>query len=260
MESLQKKHKTPVATEGETCDLVPVATEGKTCDLVPVAAEGKTCDLVLFGDYMFPESNWKGEIPSEPIAVSTTDPKPGAPKETQVRVFAMGNVSGSKYWEAPGSKDHAEEVNDDAWLPQIVADELHERIVEEGRDSVAPGEFIEEACNESGESLLVVDAALLKKRCKAFYSMLVAKRMVAKFVLHKFFVNHVRPVSTMAVALKFIQQGTSLEEAQATTWVQYSCTSPTHGSLAHSIDITLLTIFIASTGLNSFLRNFAKTR
>jgi len=175
-----------------------------------------TCDLVIFGDYMFPEPDWKGEIPSEPIAVSTTDPEPDAPNETQVRVFAMGNVSGSKYWEPLGSEGQVEAYNDGLWLPQIIADELHERIVEEGMDSVARGEFIEEACNESGESVLVVDATLLKKRCKAFYSMLVAKRILGGLALKRFFMNHVCPRSTMRMAKKFIEQGTSLPEAHAT--------------------------------------------
>lgn len=170
--------------------------------------------MVLFGDYVSLDENWKGEIPLAPIAVSTTGPEPDVPT---VRVFVAGVVSGSKYWGSPGSEAHTEEVDDEVWLPQIVADDVRKRMVQEGRESVARGKFIEEARNESGESVLVVDATLLKKRYKAFYSMLVAKRMVGKFVLHKFFVKHVRPVSTMAVALEFIRHGTSLAEARATT-------------------------------------------
>ena len=184
-----------------------------------------TCDLVLFGDYMLPGPDWTGEIPLTPIAVSPADPNHDAPT---VRVFTMGDVSGSKYWEVPGSEGHAEKIYEESWLPQIVANELHERIINEGRDSVPRGEFIEEACNEGGESVLVVDAALLKRRHKAFYSMLLAKRIVGKLMLSKFFFYFVRPASTKAVALKFIEQGTSLDEALDTTSVPYSSLRDTH--------------------------------
>lgn len=206
-------------------------------------------DVVLFGDYHFPESNWKGEIPLTPIAVSTTDPKPDVPI---VRVFTVAMDHGSKYWEPQNSEDHCEAVNRGTWLPQVVANELHDRMVKEGRDSVASGNFIEEACNESGETILVVDVKWLKRNYMAFYSMLVAKRMVGKFVIRKFFAKHVRPVSTMAIALKFIQHGTSLEEAQATTYVP--CLP-----VVLFMDVVWLTCRCDFTGSSSSRTSFAKT-
>ena len=112
----------------------------------------KTCDVVLFGDYCLPSPEWKGELPLRPIAVSTSKPTADVPV---VRVFAMGDVSGSKYWELPGSEGHAEKVAIELWLPQVVANELYERMLSEGEESVPRGEFIEEACNEGGESVLV---------------------------------------------------------------------------------------------------------
>ena len=179
-----------------------------------------TCDLVLFGDYMLPSHDWTGDIPLTPLAVSSCDwtgdipltPLPvslsGAKQEAfTVRVFAMCNFPGSKYWEMPGSEEHTDAILDDSWFPQIVADQIHERIVDKGRGSVPQGKFIEEACNEFAESVLVVDAALLKQRHKAFRSILLAKRMRASLLLRKFFEEYVRGASTKAVALKFIAQG-----------------------------------------------------
>ena len=75
----------------------------------------------------------------------------------------MGDVSGSKYWELPGSDECAKKVVEGQWLPQIIANELHERMLSEGVESVPRGEFMEEACNEEGESVLV----LLKPICFA---------------------------------------------------------------------------------------------
>lgn len=218
-------------------------------ELAAPATELAALDVVLFGDYHFPESNWKGEIPLTPIAVSTTDPRPDVPT---VRVFTMVMNCGRKYWEVLGSEDHCEAVNCGTWLPQVVADELHDRMVEEGRDSVASGNFIEEALNESGESILVADAKLLKRNYMAFYSMLVAKRRMGNFKICKFFAEHVRPVSTMARALKFIQNGTSLEEAQATTYVP--CLP-----VVLFMDVVWLTCRCDFTGSSSSRTSFAKT-
>ena len=174
-------------------------------------------DLVLFGDYVSPPFHWKGETPLTPIAVSGI-----------VRVFTADIYSGSKYWGAPGSNSHAEELCDGIWLPQLVADELHERIVQEGRGSIVEGKFIEEAYTMNRESILVVDKTLLKKRYMAFYSMLMVKRKAGKVLLHKFFVERVLPFSTKKIASKFIKDGTSLEEASTMTWVPYPCAFSTH--------------------------------
>jgi hypothetical protein len=118
-------------------------TADDTCD---------TCDLVLVGDfYDFPKE-WRGEKDAKHLAISQSTPTIHAPA---VRVFAVGNVTGSKYWEHIGTDDYLTRVSEDAWLPQIVANELHERIISEGEESVPRGEFIEEALNDSGESILV---------------------------------------------------------------------------------------------------------
>ena len=177
-----------------------------------------TCDLVLFGDYMLPSHDWTGDIPLTPLPVSSGGFKQEA---FTVRVFAMCNFPGSKYWEMPGSEEHTDAILDDSWFPQIVADQIHERIVDNGRGSVPQGKFIEEACNEFAESVLVVDAALLKQRHKAFRSILLAKRMRASLLLRKFFDEYVRGASTKAVALKFIAQGISLKQARDTTSVSH---------------------------------------
>lgn len=190
-----------------------------------------TCDLVLFGDYMLPSHDWTGDIPLTPLAVCSA----GANQEAfTVRIFAMSHSPGTKYWEMPGSVEHAEAISDDSWFPQIVADEIYERIERKGRDSVPQGEFIEEACNRFEESVLVVDAALLKQRHKAFRSILLAKRIMGSLCLRKFFFEYVRGFSTKAVALKFMTQGILLKQAHDTTSVSHYFPSASH-TLVHEI-------------------------
>jgi hypothetical protein len=172
-------------------------------------------NLVLVGDYQSLLKLWTTEFDvHNPLYVSTV---PISSKVPRVCVFALGVVTGAKYWEQPGSKAHATKVESGDWLPQMVANELQNRIVEEGEDSVPRGEFIEEACNVDGESILVVDAQLLREQHSKFLSMFKVKGFVAKFVMRRFFSNHVTPHTTRAVAAKFCANGTSLDEAESLT-------------------------------------------
>jgi hypothetical protein len=108
-------------------------------------------DLVLVGDYCQhpPLVEWnKGLLPLCPIAESTLG---------LVRVFAMCDIYGGKYWEIPGSEGYAAKVAEGLWLPQIVANDLQMRILSDGEDSVPLEMFIEEVYNhDDGESLLVI--------------------------------------------------------------------------------------------------------
>lgn len=170
------------------------------------------CDLVLVGDYWLPSGNWKGEMPMLPIAMS--EAIPGVP---QVRVFSTGNLGGSKYWELPGSAGWAEKVEGGAWLPSIVAKEMHERVVMEGLQAAVPrGEFIEEACNEAGESILVVDAELFRQKWRQILAVLTGKRLVAGSIVGRLCLRFVRERGTRALAARFCQSGVSFEEAQCT--------------------------------------------
>ena len=171
--------------------------------------------LVIVGDYQSLLKPWTAEFDVDnPLYVSTV---PISSKVPRVYVYALGVVTGAKYWEQPGSKEHTIKVESGDWLPQMVANELQLRIVNEGEESVPRGEFIEEACNEDGESILVVDAQLLREKYHAFLAMFNVKRFVAKFVMRRFFSNHVTLHTTRAVAAKFCANGTSLDEAEKLT-------------------------------------------
>ena len=175
----------------------------------------KPLRLLIVGDYQSLLKPWTAEFDVEtPLYVSIV---PISSKVPRVYVYALGVVTGAKYWEQPGSKEHSTKVESGDWLPQMVANELQTRIVEEGEESVPRGEFIEEACNEDGESVLVVDAQLLREKHGKFLSMFKMKGFVAKFVMRRFFNNHVTPRTIRAVAAKFCANGTSLDEAESLT-------------------------------------------
>jgi hypothetical protein len=77
---------------------------------------------------------WEGEHSLHPIAVSASDPS--------VRVFSLGGVVACKYWPAGNFSDE---------LPQLVANELHARLLQQERQGI----FIEEVRGADGESMLV---------------------------------------------------------------------------------------------------------
>mmetsp|Transcript_23312 Transcript_23312/g.58437 ORF Transcript_23312/g.58437 Transcript_23312/m.58437 type:complete len:1029 (+) Transcript_23312:225-3311(+) len=237
-----KKHKTHHAQSGsknpDTTTANSSAANVKAEDTCP-PANVQYRDVVLYGDYggslkglrvdseQPPESDSKTpseskwDVPRCVLAVSDGDANEDAPK---VRVWAVGTEvkESTKYWELKGSEEHSKKVADGAWLPQIVANELHERMLEEGEESVPVGEFIEEACNESGDSLLVVEASLLQDKSAKFRRTLRAKRGVAQRIIRQFYVKTVRPRSTRSLALTFTQDCTTLDEAVNTPFEDLS--------------------------------------
>jgi hypothetical protein len=114
--------------------------------------EQRPTDLVVIGDYYDLPPKFDGYLPLFLLALSAQSPTADAPG---VRIWAMGDVEGSKYWERKGSEAQIEKVAEEMWFPQIIANELQERILSEGEESVPRGEFIEEACNDQGISVLV---------------------------------------------------------------------------------------------------------
>jgi hypothetical protein len=168
------------------------------CDLDP-----ENCDLVIVGDYT---DDFTGVHDLHPLAVSADKPT--------VRVYACGSVAKSKYWEPQGTQEYNVAVAVGTWLPQIVADELQARLLAEGEDCIPRGEFMEEVCNDGGESVLIVDAELLRNGRSAFRAMHRCKRFIAKYIIVAFMRKYLPTKSTMAIAKRFVLDGPTIEEAR----------------------------------------------
>lgn len=165
-------------------------------------------DLVIVGDYGScvqyltvdsKETHSNDEAPFCLLAVSEGEVSEDAPK---ARVWAIGFENVPKYWNGENSG-----------LPQMVADELFNRMLDEGDESVPVGEFIEEACNEHRDSILVVERSFFLSKLHSFRSMLHAKRGTAQRVIRFFYTNYVNPRSTKKIAQVFTQTCTTLDEA-----------------------------------------------
>jgi hypothetical protein len=140
-----------------------------------------------------------------------------------VRVFALGEVEECLYFERKGGAAYIEKMRTNGeWLPQLLASELHQRMVDEGPDAILPDVFIEEASNEDGVSLLVVDFGLFENAHHSICCVQDAKRSIAAAKLQIFW-RRVRVAgSTKAIATRFYTEGTSLTEAKASRFEVFS--------------------------------------
>mmetsp|Transcript_6055 Transcript_6055/g.14576 ORF Transcript_6055/g.14576 Transcript_6055/m.14576 type:complete len:1063 (-) Transcript_6055:927-4115(-) len=187
-------------------------------------AQAQFRDLVIFGDYeeavkglgVDSSDDARASPVSVPLKLLAVSEGPGSEDAPKVRVWCIGSKDDPKYWETKKSEDGTKS------LALIVANELHDRMVEEGEDSVPVDEFVEEACNDAGESLLVVEAGLLHSRQGSFRAILRAKRRLAHSAIRLFFFKTVMPRSTKRIAKTFTQDCTTYDEAVNTPFEDLS--------------------------------------
>lgn len=186
-------------------------------------------DIVLYGDYDgaveglgvdLPDPNGGAlvDVPVKLLAVSGGEAAKGVP---EVRVWAIGDESRTKYWERKDTEEQKSKAAAGEWLPQIVANELFARMADEGEETVPVHEFIEEACNDTGDSVLAVEANLFHNEQAALRKALRAKRGLAQASIRRFFRERVRPRSTKKIATTFTQDCITFDEA-----LNISCAAP----------------------------------
>lgn len=180
-------------------------------------------DVVIVGQYQGaveglgvdlpepPQGAAPDEVPMKLLAESEGEAVEGVPR---VRVWAVGDERVTKYWDAKGTEEQEEKLARGEWLPMIVANELYGRMVEEGRESVPPDAFVEEACNDTGDSVLVAGAHLFHWKQGAFRKGLRATRGLARAGIRRFLRERVRPRSTKKVAETFVRDCVSLDGAK----------------------------------------------
>jgi hypothetical protein len=90
-----------------------------------------------------------------------------------------------------------------------VASELHERILNEGVESVPRADFLEEVCNDDGSSILVVSFEMFTENYDRFIFLQRTKDIYATVKIERFWRKFRAERSTKAIARKFCNEGVS---------------------------------------------------
>ena len=73
-------------------------------------------------DFYREENKWNGEPTGDPIATS----KRGYGVFPFVQISMIDGGYGEKFFELPGSDEHAQSVSDKKWLPQVIVNDIRE--------------------------------------------------------------------------------------------------------------------------------------
>jgi hypothetical protein len=156
-----------------------------------------------------------GNLPPTPIATCSCKPDP-AGRTSTLNVYQIGEDS--KYYPQPGTPEQMAAVLKETWLPMIIASEMSARMENgDGTDEIPLGEYIEEACNEEGTRMLLVERVFLQRHCKALKSWVATKHLFAQKKLVKFYREYVVRKSNMAIARGFLRDGMSLAACRLST-------------------------------------------
>lgn len=175
-------------------------------------------EVVIYGDYEGCLEDLAGDALSDPVltllASSDEDYNDAYP---QVRVYCVGTDKHQKYWEKEGSDVHAEKVAEGRWFPQVIADELFERICDDGENSVPATHFIEESFTEYQDRLLIVSVPLFYRKVDSLRRILKSRIERSKKVLGLFYNGFVKPRSTKNIVKAFFEISTSPDVTQSTS-------------------------------------------